>query len=156
MGTTIHDGQMVFIQYVLCDERGIEVDRSEEGEPLAYLHGGGQIISGLEEALEGYEFGARVRVEIQPDEGYGEHDPSRVMTVAREQFDFEPEVGGVVRAEAPGRQAHPFTIVDVDEATVTLDGNHPLAGRALSFEVRVESIREATAEEILEAEQEMN
>ncbi len=151
MSSTISDGQMVFIQYVLRDEKGTEVDRSPDGEPLGYLHGHGQMIAGLEDALSGQKAGAVVKVQISPESGYGERNPEHVMIVPRRQFEFDAKVGEVVRAEAKGVPAHPFTIIEVNEDEVTLDGNHPLAGHTLDFEVNVISMRPATEEEVQEA-----
>jgi FKBP-type peptidyl-prolyl cis-trans isomerase SlyD len=116
--------------------------------PLEYLHGHGNLIPGLERELEGQELGSELAVSFPPDEAYGPHDPSRIMEVTKDRLGFEPEVGTVVAAQLPdGREQH-LLIAEVEGETVTLDGNHPLAGQTLHFEVKVASLREATASEL--------
>jgi FKBP-type peptidyl-prolyl cis-trans isomerase SlyD len=115
---------------------------------MEYLHGHQNIISGLEKELEGREVGDSLDVTVAPEDGYGVHDPERIVQVSREQLGFEPETGAVVAARLPdGREQH-LLIAEIEGETVTLDGNHPLAGQTLHFEVSVASIREATDEEI--------
>jgi FKBP-type peptidyl-prolyl cis-trans isomerase SlyD len=143
---------VVGINYRLTLDDGTEVDASHGRSPLEYLHGHGNLIPGLERALEGLGVGAELDVSFEPDEGYGTHDPTRIVEVTREQLGFEPEVGTVVAARLPdGREQH-LLIAEVEGESVTLDGNHPLAGQTLHFEVSVATLREPTAEE-LEAEQ---
>ncbi len=143
----ITSGDMVMIHYMLCDASGEKIDASEENEPLAYVHGHGQIILGLEKALEGSKPGNEVRVEVTPEEGYGPHVPERVVEVPKANFEFEPEIASVVEAQMPDGRTHFLQVTDLTDETVTLDGNHPLAGRDLVFDVKVESFRTATAEE---------
>jgi FKBP-type peptidyl-prolyl cis-trans isomerase SlyD len=139
---------VVGINYRLTVSDGTEVDSTEGREPLEYLHGHSNIISGLEKSLEGCGVGDELDVEFGPDEAYGERDPQREVEVTRDQLGFDPEVGTVVRAQLPdGREQH-LMISNVEGDTVTLDGNHPLAGENLRFEVSVASLREASAEEI--------
>jgi FKBP-type peptidyl-prolyl cis-trans isomerase SlyD len=115
---------------------------------MEYLHGHQNIIPGLERELEGREAGDTLDVTVAPEDGYGEHEPERVVQVNREQLGFDPEVGAVVSARLPdGREQH-LLIAEIEGDTVTLDGNHPLAGQTLRFEVSVASIREATDGEI--------
>ena len=139
---------VVGINYRLTVSDGTEVDSTGDGEPLEYLHGHSNIIPGLEKSLEGCGIGDELDVEFGPDEAYGARDPQREVEVSRGQLGFDPEVGTVVRAQLPdGREQH-LMIAKVDGDTVTLDGNHPLAGETLRFEVSVASLREATADEI--------
>jgi len=139
---------VVGIKYRLTLDDGTEVDSSGDQDPLEYLHGHGNLVPGLEKALEGLEIGSEVDVSFGPDEGYGRHDPTRIVEVQKEQLGFEPEVGTVVAARLPdGREQH-LLIAEVEGEKVTLDGNHPLAGQTLHFEVSVESLREATASEL--------
>ena len=144
----ITTGDMVTIHYRLCDASGEKIDASEENEPLAYVHGHGQIIPGLEKALEGSLSGHETQVAVPPEEGYGPHVPERVVEVPRSNFEFAPETGRVVQAQMPDGRTHFLQVVALAEETVTLDGNHPLAGRNLVFDVKVESFRPATAEEL--------
>ncbi len=142
---------VVGINYRLTLDDGAEVDNTEDRGAMEYLHGHGNLIPGLEKALEGCGLGAELSMSFTPDEGYGVHDPDKIVEVQKEQLGFEPEVGTVVAARLPdGREQH-LLIAEVDGEKVTLDGNHPLAGQILHFEVSVASMREANPAE-LEAE----
>lgn len=139
---------VVQFTYTLKNDDGEVLDSSEGGEGLSYLHGNDNIVPGLENALEGKAVGDDVKVSVSPKEGYGEHDPEKVFSVPRDRFDFEPEAGSIVQAQGPDDQAIPLQIIKVEEKEITLDGNHPLAGQTLNFEVKVTEIREATEEEL--------
>lgn len=148
MGDRIAKNAVVAIDYRLTVADGTEVDATADRGPMEYLHGHQNIIPGLERELDGHEVGDTLEVIVGPDEGYGQHDPQRVVQVKKEQLGFEPEIGAVVSARLPdGREQH-LLIAELEGETVTLDGNHPLAGQTLQFEVSVASIREATEEEI--------
>lgn len=139
---------VVGINYRLTISDGTEVDSTAERGPMEYLHGHGNLIPGLEKALDGLELGAELDISFEPDEGYGTHEPDKVVEVTKEQLGFEPEVGTVVAAKLPdGREQH-LLIAEIDGDKVTLDGNHPLAGQTLHFEVSVASLREASADEL--------
>lgn len=140
--------QVVEIHYTLRDENGETIDSSREAEPLSYLHGEGQIVPGLEQALDGKAVGEEVRLTVKPEDGYGARDPQRIFDVPRDQFDFEVTPGDTVHAQMPNGAMVPLQIVEVGEEKVKVDGNHPLAGKILDFEVEVMSIRPATAEEL--------
>ncbi len=144
----VEKGAVVSIDYTLKDDSGAVLDTSEGGQPLQYLHGHGQIIDGLESALEGRELGATVHVDVAPADGYGDHDPERLVEVPKDQFEFDVQVGDFVRAQHPDGSVIPFKVAAVEENSVTLDGNHPLAGQSLHFDVTVVEIRPATDEEI--------
>jgi FKBP-type peptidyl-prolyl cis-trans isomerase SlyD len=138
----------VSIDYTLTDDDGQVLDSSRGGQALSYIHGTGQLVSGLERALEGRQSGDTVHVRLEPSEAYGEHDPALVHTASRGQFGGEePEVGMQVRAEGPDGD-DVLTIVAVEGDVVTLDGNHPLAGVPLTFDVQIVEVRSATAQEI--------
>ena len=148
MGDRITKDAVVAIDYRLTDADGTEVDTTADRGPMEYLHGHQNIIPGLEQELEGHEEGDTIDVTVAPKDGYGEHEPERVVQVNREQLGFEPEIGSVVSARLPdGREQH-LLIAEIEGETVTLDGNHPLAGQTLRFEVSIASIREATEGEI--------
>ena len=148
MGDQIVKDAVVAIDYRLTVADGTEVDTTADRGPMEYLHGHQNIIPGLEKELEGHEEGDTLDVTITPEDGYGEHEPERVVQVNKEQLGFEPEIGAVVSARLPdGREQH-LLIAEIEGETVTLDGNHPLAGQTLRFEVSVASIREATEGEI--------
>jgi FKBP-type peptidyl-prolyl cis-trans isomerase SlyD len=148
VGDRIEKDLVVGIDYRLTVADGTEVDTTADRGPMEYLHEHQNIIPGLEKELEGHKVGDRLEVTVGPKEGYGEHDPERVLQVNQKQLGFEPEIGAVVSARLPdGREQH-LLIAELEGETVTLDGNHPLAGQTLRFEVSIASIRAATDGEI--------
>ena len=144
----IEKNSVVSMHYKLTDNDGQLVDKSDT-TPLAYLHGHGQIVPGLEKELEGRSVGDKLTVAVAPGEGYGEYAEELLVKVEKNQLADIPnlEVGMQVEGESPEGVAI-FTIVEITDVDVTLDGNHPLAGEVLNFEVSVESVRAATEEEI--------
>ncbi len=145
----IEKGNVVGIDYSLHLGDGQVVDRSDPGDPLTYLHGEGQIVPGLESALEGLAVGDTKQVVVAPGEGYGDHDPRGVQEVPRTAFppDFKPEVGMELTAQGPQGEPVPFSIREVKLESVVIDLNHPLAGKTLHFDVTVREVRPATDEE---------
>ena len=144
----IANGTVVAIDYRLHLGDGDTLDASEPGSPLLYIQGGGNIVPGLERALEGLEPGAKVQVVVEAADGYGAHEPQGVQQVPKEAFGGElPEVGNQYTARGPEGEMVPFIVKEIGPETVTVDLNHPLAGRTLHFEVAVVEVREATDEE---------
>lgn len=138
---------VVTFHYTLTGDDGAVIDASG-GEPMSYLHGHGNIIPGLEQALEGASAGFQSRVTVEPENAYGERRDEMVIGVAREQFDPSMELKPGVQVMANGPQGQVvFTIVEVGDEDVTLDGNHPLAGQRLHFDVEITEVRAATDEE---------
>jgi FKBP-type peptidyl-prolyl cis-trans isomerase SlyD len=140
---------VVSIQYTLKDDTGTVLDRSEAGEPLAYLHGHGNLIPGLEQELTGKNSGDELTVTVPAAQGYGEYDERLVQSVPRRSLRGikEVKVGMRLHAQsAEGTQA--LTVTKILGDMVTLDGNHPLAGKSLHFDVRIEEVRAATEEEL--------
>jgi FKBP-type peptidyl-prolyl cis-trans isomerase SlyD len=146
----VSEQKVVTMNYEVADDQGQLIDRSEEGGPLAYIHGNGQLIPGLESALEGRGKGDKVAVDVPPEQGYGERDEEGVQTVARNQFDdsVEIEVGMQFEAQDDDEGHQIVTVVAVDGENITLDTNHPLAGKSLRFEVEILDVRDASAEEL--------
>lgn len=144
----INKNSVVSFHYTLTDSAGKVIDSSQGNEPLTYLHGVGQIVPGLENALVGKMPGEKLDVEVAAEDGYGEHQEFMVQKVPREAFqgvdDIEP--GMQFQAQTP-QGGMTVTVTAVDENTVTVDGNHPLAGQVLFFAVEIVSVREASAEE---------
>lgn len=140
---------MVSIDYTLRDDTGQVLDQSGE-QPLAYLHGHQNIIPGLERALEGLEPGADARAQIQPNDGYGTRSDDKVIQVSRAELpnEIDPEVGMILSGQTPDGQSVPLIVTGVNDSAITLDGNHPLAGKNLDFEVKIREVREATNEEL--------
>jgi FKBP-type peptidyl-prolyl cis-trans isomerase SlyD len=139
---------IVAIDYTLRLEDGQVADYSEGEEPLVYLHGHGQMIPGLERALEGKVAGDSDRVRIPPEEAYGPHDPSKIFKEAPDRFGFPVEVGMVLQGQMGGGHSFPLRVLAVESDGVTLDPNHPLAGKTLDFEVTVMAVRPATQDEL--------
>jgi FKBP-type peptidyl-prolyl cis-trans isomerase SlyD len=141
---------VVSIDYTLKDDAGEVLDSSSGNEPLTYLHGHAQIVEGLERALEGKGVGENIAVSVPPKEGYGERNAQKVMTIERSRLpsDMEPEVGMQLAAEGPKGEVVPLWITAVAGDAVTLDGNHPMAGKTLHFSVDVRSVRQASKDEM--------
>lgn len=143
------NGTVVIMHYTLSDDSGAVLDSSQGGDPLAYLHGHGNIVPGLEKALEGKEAGHKAQVTVTPAEGYGEVNPEAIFEAPREHFPQGANLaeGQRVRADGPNGPIT-FTIVRLTETGAVLDANHPLAGKTLHFNVDVVEIRDATKEEL--------
>ncbi|MFM2005598.1 MAG: hypothetical protein RLZZ09_1253 [Pseudomonadota bacterium] len=145
----IVNNKVVSIHYKLTNDAGDILDSSEGQEPLAYLHGLGNIIPGLENALSGRALGDKFSVTVAPADGYGERDNEMVQSVPKSAFQGVDQIlpGMQFQAQSPeGMQL--VTVIDVDGDEVILDGNHPMAGITLTFDVEVTEIRDATAEEL--------
>jgi FKBP-type peptidyl-prolyl cis-trans isomerase SlyD len=146
---TITTDSVVTIHYTLKDDSGVVIDSSASGEPLAYLHGRGNIVPGLERELTGRGVGDKVSVRIPPAEGYGEYDKNLVQSVPRRSLRGIKDVRQGMHLHAQTEQG-PRTVIVTRLAgdMVTLDGNHPLAGKHLNFDIQVEEVRQATEEEL--------
>ena len=144
----ITDARVASIHYTLTDDEGQVIDKSPESQPLSYFHGAGNIVPGLEKALAGKQAGDSLKVDVKPEEGYGPRREEMVQNVPRTAFQ------GVEKIE-PGMQFHAqtangplmVTVVEAGDEQVRIDGNHPLAGQTLHFDVTVDDVREATEEE---------
>jgi FKBP-type peptidyl-prolyl cis-trans isomerase SlyD len=146
----IQNNSAVSFHYTLTDDDGIRIDSSEGQEPLGYLHGAGNIIPGLEKALEGKTIGDSLTVAVTAAEGYGEVQKELIQEVPKEAFQGIDtiEVGMQFEAQTGQGGTVPVTVIDVTDDLVTVDGNHPLAGKNLNFDVSIEDVREATEEEL--------
>lgn len=146
----ISENAVVSIHYTLTNNAGQTIDSSvERGEPLAYLHGAGNIIPGLEKALLGKQAGDKLDVTVTPEEGYGERHEQLIQQVPKTAFEgsednLQPGMQFQAQTEAGPRI---FTITAVEGDEVTVDGNHPLAGETLNFAVEITEVREASDEE---------
>lgn len=145
----IQDNCVVSIHYTLTNDEGDVIDTSEGREPLRYLQGHGNIIPGLEQALLGLVAGDSANVVVEPEDGYGPVQDSLIQAVPREAFDGIDVIEVGMQFQAQTAQGPiPVTVVAVDEESVTLDGNHELAGVRLNFAVQVTDVRAASQEEI--------
>lgn len=133
------------IHYTLRDNEGTVIDSSEGREPLHYLHGAGNLIPGMEEGLEGRSQGDKLDLKISPEKGYGEKDSALVQKVPRSSFG-DQEVKTGMRFST--NQGGVVTVTNVGLESITVDGNHPLAGVELNFAVEVVEVRNATNEEL--------
>ncbi len=141
--------KVVTIDYTLTDEEGKVLDTSKDSEPLSYIQGIGNLIPGLESALEGKQAGDALNVSVPPEQGYGERDDKLLVSVPRERFDEAGNVEVGMRFQAPTESGmRVVTVVGIEEENVTVDANHPLAGETLNFDVKVVEVRDATEEEI--------
>ena len=145
---TIRLKSVVAIHYTLTDDEGTELDSSIGGEPMAYLHGAGNLIHGLELALLGKEAGDKVNTRIEPADGYGEFITDMVQTVPRSLLKEEDLKVGMRFNTQTEKGPLVFTVKEIRDDEVIVDGNHPLAGKTLNFDVSIEAVREATLEEL--------
>ena len=147
---TIAEHKVVSIHYTLRDPSGAVIDSSEGNEPLQYIQGMGNIIPGLESAMLGKNVGDKLDVVVDPKEGYGERSEDLIQVLPRSMFAGIDtiEIGQQFQATG-GNGPVVITVTEVGDDTVTVDGNHELAGVELHFAVEVVDIRDATAEEIL-------
>lgn len=146
----IAENTIVAIHYTLTNAAGEKLDSSaEQNEPLTYLHGHGNIIPGLESALLGKQAGDTLNVEVAPQDGYGEHHEQMIQQVPRSAFEGVDTLEPGMQFQADtGAGMRLFTITTIAGDEVTIDGNHPLAGETLNFDVEVVEVRDASAEEI--------
>jgi FKBP-type peptidyl-prolyl cis-trans isomerase SlyD len=140
---------VVAIDYTLRDSNGEVLDASQEGQPLEYVHGAGNIIPGLEKTLEGKASGDDVSVTVEPAEAYGHRNEDLKQEVPRDMFQGVDQVEPGMRFQAQTQDGTSIvTVTEVKDDTVTVDANHPLAGQTLNFEVSVSNVREASEEEV--------
>jgi FKBP-type peptidyl-prolyl cis-trans isomerase SlyD len=145
----VEKNRVVTIEYTLRDEQGRVLESSAARGPITYLHGKGNILPGLERALAGKSAGEKLDVTVPPEQGYGRRDERLVQIVPRNRFNEGAKLdpGMQVRATGP-RGPRVVTIVGVERDFVTVDGNHPLAGRTLHFAVEIAEVRKASREEV--------
>jgi FKBP-type peptidyl-prolyl cis-trans isomerase SlyD len=148
---TIENGCLVTLKVAMFDAQGQLLERGET--PLAYLHGAGDIFAAIERALAGKAAGAKLSVALDPDDAFGDYDAERVHLVATDELGDGAEIG--MRFEGlPDREDDEliYTVTDIADGMAVLDGNHPLAGLALRFDIDVLEVRRLSAAEIEEAE----
>ncbi len=147
----IAQNRVVQMHYTLTDEEGRTIDSSEGNEPLAYIQGIGNVIPGLEDALEGKAKGDKLQVTIAPEDGYGQRLDEMVQTVAKEGFKSEEgeELMAGMQVQIETNNGPSIAMVTkIESEDVTLDLNHPLAGVTLNFDIEVVDVRDSTEEEI--------
>lgn len=144
---------IVAIDFTLTNDAGDVLDTSEGKSPLVYLHGSGGLIPGLEAQLDGKSKGDQIQAVVAPELAYGPRHEDRVIDVPRDRFpeDLELEVGMTLQAQSPGG-VQMVRVVAIADDSVNLDGNHPLAGETLHFDVKIMEVREATPQELAQAQ----
>ena len=145
----IQDGMVVGVHYTLKYDKGDLLDTSAGQDPMIFLYGFGNIISGLEKAIAGKSVGDKLDVTIEPKEGYGIRDEGLKQEIDRGDFEGIDDIQVGMRFQAETENGNiPIRVVAIEGCKVTVDGNHELAGERLHFSVSIESIREAEQEEI--------
>ncbi|HTY93392.1 MAG TPA: peptidylprolyl isomerase [Steroidobacteraceae bacterium] len=146
---SIQKDSVVTLHYTLKDDAGEVIDSSAGGDPLAYLHGHGNLVAGLERELTGKVAGDSVNVKLTPAEGYGEYDAAMVQRVPRRQFKGIANIHVGMKLHAQTQDGpREVTVTQVLGDTVTIDANHPLAGKNLNFAIEITDVRDATTEEL--------
>jgi FKBP-type peptidyl-prolyl cis-trans isomerase SlyD len=146
----IDDDVWVTVRYRLFDSQGDAIEPSER--QLTYLQGGyGAVFPRIEQALEGHGVGYRTSLVLEPEDSFGDYDPELVRLASREDFPQELEVGMTfegVPGDEDEEEAGMYIVTDFTDEAVVLDGNHPLAGMSLRFELQVLDVRPASEEEV--------
>lgn len=141
--------KVVTIEYTLTDAEGEVVDTSDGREPFSYIQGTSSVIPGLESALEGRSTGDTLSVSIAPEDGYGPRQDALMAKVPRDRFESAGNLEVGMQFQTQGESGiQVVTIVGLDEETVTVDANHPLAGATLNFDISVVDVRDANADEL--------
>ncbi|MDZ4675921.1 MAG: peptidylprolyl isomerase [Oligoflexia bacterium] len=142
--------QVVSFHYTLKDKTGQTIEESQKSAPVMYLEGSGQIIPGLEAAMKQLKVGDKKEIFVVSDQAYGPRDPNLIVTLPHSQLPKgdKIEVGQQFRGESGDGHNQIFTVVEVTGTDVKMDGNHPLSGQDLTFNVEVLEKREATEEEL--------
>ncbi len=145
----IEDGVVVSMTYLLTVD-GEEAGRAGEEEPLEYLHGAENIVPGLESALVGKRIGDRVQVVVPPEDAYGEYDEEEMDEFSMDEIPGSEnlELGMVVEVEDDDGYIYEGAVVEIDDGTILVDFNHPLAGKTLNFDVTITALRAADPEEL--------
>ena len=145
----ITDKSIVSMHYKLTDDKGILLDQSNE-TPLTYMHGTGSLISGLEKELEGKSQGDKIQVTVGPDDAYGQIAPQLIQKLPLNIFEGVDKVEVGMEFQATGADGNVMVVrvEGVQGEEVTINGNHPLAGKTLKFDVNILEVREATSEEL--------
>ena len=140
----VQSGSEVSFDYTLTDDSGKIVDSSKGKEPMHYVHGKGQIIPGLEKELAGMAVGNEKKITVKPEDAYGPVDPAAFKEVPKDQLPPEAlKVGMMLMAQSPSGPGVPVRVHEIKDSTVVMDFNHPLAGKTLSFDVKITNVKAA-------------
>ncbi|NOY87017.1 MAG: peptidylprolyl isomerase [Deltaproteobacteria bacterium] len=145
----IAKNKVVSIEYTLKNGKGVVIDSSNGRDPLNYIHGAGNIIEGLEKALEGKKTGDELTVTIPPEDAYGRRDESLTQVIDRTILDVDGDLEPGMQFQVPTDDGLIIvTITAVEGEKITIDSNHPMAGETLNFQVKIVGVRNSTDEEL--------
>ena len=147
---TVKKDKVVEMHYTLKNDAGDVIDSSKDKEPMPFIQGHGNIIPGLESALEGMKIGESCDVSVKPEEGYGAYNSEAVQEIQKSALQGIDNLEVGMQLQSQDEKGNPFIvhIKSINEDTVTIDANHPLAGETLHFSVSIENVREASKEEL--------
>jgi FKBP-type peptidyl-prolyl cis-trans isomerase SlyD len=138
----IQEGSRVALEYTLSDETGKVIESNKGKEPMSYIHGKGQIIPGLEKQLSGMKVGEEKKVQVKPEDGYGPVKPEAFQEISKDKLPPEAlKVGTMLMAQGPQGQGIPARVHEIKDNTVIMDFNHPMAGKTLSFDIKISEIQ---------------
>jgi FKBP-type peptidyl-prolyl cis-trans isomerase SlyD len=147
---TVKKDAVVEMHYTLKNDAGDVIDSSQGKEPMPFIQGHGNIIPGLESALEGMKIGESCDISVKPEEGYGAYHDEGVQDIPMDALQGIDNLEVGMELQSQDEQGNPFIvhIKSINEDSVTVDANHPLAGQILHFSVSIENVREATKDEL--------
>jgi FKBP-type peptidyl-prolyl cis-trans isomerase SlyD len=138
----IREGSQVSLEYTLSDEAGTVIESNKGKQPMSYIHGKSQIIPGLEKELSGMKVGEEKKIQVKPEDGYGPVNPDAFQEVPKDKLPPEAlKVGTMLMAQGPQGQGIPVRVHEIKDTTVIMDFNHPMAGKTLSFDVKIYEIK---------------
>jgi FKBP-type peptidyl-prolyl cis-trans isomerase SlyD len=138
----IREGSQVALEYTLSDESGTVIESNKGKQPMSYIHGKSQIIPGLEKELSGMKVGEEKKIQVKPEDGYGPINPDAFQEVPKDKLPPEAlKVGAMLMAQGPRGQGISVRVHEIKDTTVIVDFNHPMAGKTLSFDVKVSEIK---------------
>jgi FKBP-type peptidyl-prolyl cis-trans isomerase SlyD len=138
----IREGSQVALEYTLSDEAGTVIESNKGKQPMSYIHGKSQIIPGLEKELSGMKVGEEKKVQVKPEDGYGPVNPDAFQEIPKDKLPPEAlKVGTMLMAQGPQGQGIPVRVHEIKDTTVIMDFNHPMAGKTLSFDVKISEIK---------------
>ena len=138
----IREGSQVALEYTLSDESGTVIESNKGKQPMSYIHGKSQIIPGLEKELSGMKVGEEKKIQVKPEDGYGPINPDAFQEVPKDKLPPEAlKVGTMLMAQNSQGQGIPVRVHEIKDTTVVVDFNHPMAGKTLSFDVKVSEIK---------------
>ena len=138
----IQEGSQVSFEYTLSDETGTVIESSKGKQPMSYIHGKSQIIPGLEKELSGMKVGEEKKIQVKPEDGYGRVNPDAFQEVPKDKLPPEAlKVGTMLMAQGSQGQGVPVRVHEIKDTTVIMDFNHPMAGKTLSFDIKVSEIK---------------